>query len=241
VQVLPPATRVVALVTDHTLARADEVLTELVELVETARTVPMSSSCVIPRERTLDLLDALREVLPPEMIEARRLVAQRDRTLSEAAEVAEEKVRLASEQALEQLRMATEQSEALVTEARVHAHQLVEAAEAEQARLVSAASVQQAAIAAAAELSARSAAEAQQIRDAAGQYADNLTANAQGYAFSTLSDLVDHLQRLVVTAENGRNALTPVQAEPEIEPEIEPAPEPTEQPAEPVEPADHPS
>ena len=29
--------------------------------------MPMSASCVLPRERTLDLLDALREVLPPEM------------------------------------------------------------------------------------------------------------------------------------------------------------------------------
>ena len=234
--------------TDHTLARADEVLTELVELVETARSMPMSSSCVIPRERTLDLLDALREVLPPEMIEARRLVAQRDRTLAEATELAEEKVRVASEQALEQLRMATEQSEALVTEARIHAHQLVEAAEAEQAQLVSAASVQQAALAAAAELTARSEAEAQQVRDAAGQYADNLTANAQGYAFSTLSDLVDHLQRLVVTAENGRNALMPAEAEAEPEPDAgatEVLPEPdtasAEAAAEPVEPADHPS
>ena len=75
--------------TDHTLARADEVLTELVELIETARTLPMSSSCVVPRERTLDLLDALREVLPPELAEARRVVAQRDRTLSEADRLAE--------------------------------------------------------------------------------------------------------------------------------------------------------
>ena len=230
--------------TDHTLARADEVLTELVELVETARSMPMSSSCVIPRERTLDLLDALREVLPPEMVEARRLVAQRDRTLAEATELAEDKVRVASEQALEQLRMATEQSEALVSEARIHAHQLVEAAEAEQARLVSAASVQQAAIAAAAELTARTEAEAQQIRDAAGHYADSLTTNAQGYAFSTLSDLVDHLQRLVVTAENGRNALMPAEAEPDIgatEVPSEPDATSAEPASEPVEPADHPS
>ncbi|MEO9240058.1 MAG: hypothetical protein ABI418_18430, partial [Jatrophihabitantaceae bacterium] len=63
--------------TEHALAQVDEVLTELVEMVETARTLPMSSSCVIGREKALDLLDALREVLPAELIEARRLVAQR--------------------------------------------------------------------------------------------------------------------------------------------------------------------
>ena len=67
--------------TDQALRRVDELLTELVELVETARTVPMSSSCVVPREHVLDLLDDLREVLPPEMVEARALLAQRDRAV----------------------------------------------------------------------------------------------------------------------------------------------------------------
>ncbi|MDQ2839216.1 MAG: hypothetical protein M3Y42_06530 [Actinomycetota bacterium] len=183
--------------TDHTLARADEVLTELVELVETARTLPMSSSCVIPRERTLDLLDALREVLPPEVAEARGLVAQRDRVLSEAVERSEEKVRV-----------ATEQAEALLAEARMQAHELVEAALAEQASLVSAASVQQAAQAQAARVTSEADEHAQQVRHGAEEYAERLTADAHGYASTTLSELVDNLQRLLSTAENGRDALT---------------------------------
>jgi hypothetical protein len=182
--------------TDHTLARADEVLTELVELIETARTLPMSSSCVVPRERTLDLLDALREVLPPEMIEARRLVAQRDRLLSEA-----------TERAAETERSAAEQAEAMLTAARIQAHELVEAGRAEQAELVSAASVQQAAIAEATRLMAEAEAAALAAREGAEQYAEKLTADAHGYASNTLSGLVDNLQRLLSTAENGRDAL----------------------------------
>ena len=146
--------------TDHTLARADEVLTELVELVETARTLPMSSSCVIPRERTLDLLDALREVLPPEMIEARRLVAQRDQVLTEATERAQQLVSQASEQAEQLVSQASEQAEQLLTDARTKAFQTVESAKAEQERLVSAASVQQAAVAAAELLQAEAEAHA---------------------------------------------------------------------------------
>ena len=70
--------------TDEALRRVDELLTELVELVETARTVPMSSSIVVPRERVLDLLDDLREVLPPEIHEARKLIAVREEILHEA-------------------------------------------------------------------------------------------------------------------------------------------------------------
>src|SRR5437879_3118675 len=101
--------------TDHTLARADEVLTELVELVETARTLPMSSSCVIPRERTLDLLDALREVLPPEMSQARRIVAQQDQVLSEA-----------NDRAAEAIRAAQEQADRLIATARTEAYNLIE-------------------------------------------------------------------------------------------------------------------
>jgi regulator of protease activity HflC (stomatin/prohibitin superfamily) len=173
--------------TDHTLARADEVLTELVELVETARTLPMSSSCVIPRERTLDLLDALREVMPPEMVQARNLVAQRDRLLSEAAERAEA---TRSE--------AAEQAELLLATARAEAHQLLEGARAEQAQLVSAASVQQAATA-----------EAASLRAEAEEYAARLAADARSYATATLAELVQTLQQLLSTAENGRDALAP--------------------------------
>ena len=44
--------------TDQSLRRADDLLTELVELVETARAVPISGACMVPREHTLDLLDA---------------------------------------------------------------------------------------------------------------------------------------------------------------------------------------
>src|SRR3954468_6241221 len=75
---------------DEALRRADELLTELIEIVETARAVPMSASCVVPRERLLDMLDELREVLPPEMDEARTVIATRDRVLKDAYEAAAE-------------------------------------------------------------------------------------------------------------------------------------------------------
>ena len=73
---------------DATRARTDKLLNELVEVVETARTVPMSASCVVPREHVLDLLDALREALPPELDAAHRVLARRDALLAEAAESA---------------------------------------------------------------------------------------------------------------------------------------------------------
>jgi cell division septum initiation protein DivIVA len=183
-------------VTDHTLARADEVLTDLVELVETARTLPMSSSCVVPRERTLDLLDALREVLPPEMIEARKLVAERDRVLTEADALAERT-----------RRESTAEAEAMVKAARIEAHQLLEGAREEQAQLVAASTIHQVASEQAAALTERTRIQTDQLRADADEYAARLSADAHSYAEKTLSDLVANLTRLAATAENGRAAL----------------------------------
>jgi cell division septum initiation protein DivIVA len=204
--------------TDYTLARVDEVLTELVELVETARTIPMSASCVLPRERTLDLLDSLREVLPPEMTEARRLVAQRAQLIADAARFSDDMKTQATERAEHLVGHATEQAEQLVAAARTEAHQIVEAARAEQAQLVSAAGVHQAAVAEAARITAEAEqyaaatrGEAEQAaaatREQAEQYAERLAADAQDYASHTLTELIATLQRLLGTAENGLGAL----------------------------------
>ncbi|MDQ1745116.1 MAG: hypothetical protein QOE23_3455 [Pseudonocardiales bacterium] len=215
--------------TDHTLARADEVLTELVELIETARTLPMSSSCVVPRERTLDLLDALREVLPPELAEARRLVAQRDRMLSEADGLAQQQLQRAQEeagattaaaqaqaravveaaerQAQDSLAAATDQAYQLVETGRREQEQLVAAGRQQQEQLVAADSVHQAAVAEAARIRSETEQQCQQLLDAARQQAGTLSSQAHDYAYGTLSELVDNLQRLAATAENGRAAL----------------------------------
>jgi cell division septum initiation protein DivIVA len=182
--------------TDHTLARADEVLTELVELVETARTVPMSSSCVVPRERTLDLLDALREVLPPEVAESRSIVAQRDRLLAEAKEHADETLRAAASQAGD-----------LVAAARAEAHGVLESAKDEHARLVSAATVHQTATSEADRLTSEARDEAASTTRHAEEYVAKLKLEARDYADRTLSELVGTLQRMASTAENGRVAL----------------------------------
>ncbi|UQX89968.1 hypothetical protein M6D93_08180 [Jatrophihabitans telluris] len=182
--------------TDHSLARADEVLTELTELVETARTLPMSSSCVLPRERTLDLLDALREVLPTDMIEARRIVAEREDILAGARTEADEALVQARSEADEHLRAA-----------RIEAHELLEAARQEQGQLVAAATVHQVATETAGRLRAEAEAELAEQRASATTEAERLREEAARYAEQTLSELIDTLHRMAGTAENGRAAL----------------------------------
>jgi hypothetical protein len=215
--------------TDQSLRRADELLVQLVELVETARTVPMSSSCVLPRERVLDLLDELRETMPPEMDQARRVIASRDVLLHDAHEQALA-VRARAEGVADTLVCdANERADQLARDAEVRAHEIVEAARAEHGQLVSASGVHQAAAQEAAavraqaqrldadtreaagrydaELRAEADRYAQQVRADADRYAAKLSTDAEGYADRTLAELAATLQRAANTAEQGRTAL----------------------------------
>jgi hypothetical protein len=194
-------------VTNHDLARADEVLTELVELVETARTVPMSASCIVPRERTLDLLDALREVLPIEIVQSREIVSRRDALLADAQRQAADITDDARRRAESTVSEATAAADALIADARVQAHQLVEDGEREQASLVSAATVHQVAQSRAEELTAAASRDAEQVRAVAEAAAAKLRSDSHAYADQALSDLIATLRRMLGTAENGRDAL----------------------------------
>jgi cell division septum initiation protein DivIVA len=214
---------------DESLRRADDLLTELIESVETARAVPMSASCVLPREKVLDLLDELREVLPPEMDEARTVLATRDRLLKEAYEAAAESRARAVTEADTLLADAAHNAEQALSAAREEAADIVKKARAEHAQLVAATTGHQAAAAAAAALrtdaekyQAQLTAEAQDYdarvraeadryaadaRADAERYATKLTADAENYADQTLDELAATLHKAATTAEQGRAAL----------------------------------
>jgi cell division septum initiation protein DivIVA len=214
---------------DEALRRADELLSELIEMVETARALPMSASCVVPRERVLDLLDELREVLPPEMDEARTVIATRDRLLKEAYEEAAATRARAVEEADTVLQDARHRSEQVTADADRRADEILQAAQDEHARLVSATAVHEAAAAAATALredaeryqahitaeaqgyDARVRAEADRYahdaRAEAERYATKLTADADDYADRTLDELAGILHKAATTAEQGRAAL----------------------------------
>ncbi len=201
--------------TDPTMRRADELLTELVELVETARAVPMSSSCVVPREHTLDLLDDLREVLPQQLEDARRIVQERDAVLAEARSAAEEQRTRAAEEAEATRVAASEHADGLVARAQAEAARLVDEGKAENARLISSAGVHQSAADAAAALrleaddyaaATRASAQAEAARavEEATAYAAKLRADGDQWAHQTLSDIVDTLHHAAAVAERGR-------------------------------------
>lgn len=193
--------------TTQPLRRADELLSELAELVETARAVPMSGSCVVPREHVLDLLDDLREVMPPEMEEARRTLSQRDSLLADAAEVRRGAQEQAGAEAAAIVAEARARADQLVSEAEVRAYETVEAGKAEHAELVSASRVHQSATEDAGRLRAEADAHDARVRGEADQYAAAMRADAHAFADRTLADLVAVLRRATDTAEQGRQQL----------------------------------
>ncbi|MCW2531848.1 MAG: uncharacterized protein JWP62_1418 [Blastococcus sp.] len=127
--------------------RLYETVDELTTVIENARSVPMSGSCMVPRDHLLDLLDDLRESLPEDVQAAGAIVEQRTEILQQAQAEAERltgRTRGESEQLLssarrqreELLGTARRQRDELLTRAQAEAEELLADAEAEAERLI---------------------------------------------------------------------------------------------------------
>jgi hypothetical protein len=68
---------------------------DLVQIVETAKAVPMSASCVINRAEVLEILHELAAGVSEELAESRRLVAERDEVIARARRDAAEHIEAA--------------------------------------------------------------------------------------------------------------------------------------------------
>jgi cell division septum initiation protein DivIVA len=127
--------------------RLYETVDELTTVIENARSVPMSGSCMVPRDHLLDLLDDLRESLPNEVQRAGRIVEQRTEILEQAQAEAErltEQTRAESEELVasarrtrdEVLGMARRSRDELIAQAQGEAEELLAEADAEAERIV---------------------------------------------------------------------------------------------------------
>ncbi|MGH9303115.1 MAG: ATP synthase F0 subunit B [Acidimicrobiales bacterium] len=108
----------------------ESILEELVDIVSTAKSVPLSSSVMVARDEVLDLLEAARDELPEELRRARRLLKDREDVLAAARREAGEIVDDARVQA-ERMVQRTE----IVRQAEHRSLRIVEDAEAESRRL----------------------------------------------------------------------------------------------------------
>ena len=141
------------------------VLDELSDIVEAARAMPMSDKCVVNRNEVLDLLDAIRQMLPTAVKEAEELLADR-------VGVVEEGYR---------------EAERVIAEANEQSRGLIEAATAQQAHIVSTHEITTAALAEAEVIRQQAAAEAEQMRRDVDQYVEDKFASFEASLTKTLS------------------------------------------------------
>ena len=74
-----------------------ENLTAAITLVEDARGVPLSASCVVHRAEMLEILDEAREALPTDFESARKIIDTREAIIEEARVSAEQMIAIARE------------------------------------------------------------------------------------------------------------------------------------------------
>ena len=74
-----------------------EKLTSAITMVEEARGVPLSASCVVHRGEMLELLDEARAALPSDLESAQKLIAARDAIIEEGRVSAEQMIAMARE------------------------------------------------------------------------------------------------------------------------------------------------
>lgn len=101
-----------------------EKLTSAITMVEEARGVPLSASCVVHRGEMLELLDEAREALPNDLESAQKLIAARDAIIEEGRISAEQMIAMAREDVarmVEQtsiVQMARDEARKILDEAR---------------------------------------------------------------------------------------------------------------------------
>jgi F0F1-type ATP synthase membrane subunit b/b' len=75
-----------------------EKLNTAITLVEEARGVPLSASCVVHRSEMLEILDGARESLPQDLFRAEDILAKRDALVEEGRSSSEQMIASAREE-----------------------------------------------------------------------------------------------------------------------------------------------
>ena len=105
-------------------------LDELADLVESARAMPMSASCIINRIEFLDRIDELRKLLPGELTSAQQILEERGAVVAEGHDEASrileaakaERARLVAK--TEVVREASRQADAILAAAQADADRM---------------------------------------------------------------------------------------------------------------------
>ena len=222
----------------HTVVvyRVFEALDALVTVVEEARGVPMTSTCVVPRGDVLDLLDDLRESVPAELDDAQDVLDHRDELIARAQDEGRartEQARVEAERLVADARAEAErlvsdaahQAERLVADGRAEGQDMVDRGRAEGERLVETGRqhyersvaegrAEQSRLVAQTEIVQAAHIESGRIIDAGEREADRLRAECDSYVEGTLAEFQETLTRTLQTVQRGRGAWAQRRVEP---------------------------
>ncbi|MGB8020647.1 MAG: hypothetical protein WCF04_05420 [Candidatus Nanopelagicales bacterium] len=171
--------------TDPRTADVYTVLDELSDIMEVARAMPMSDKCVVNRNEVLDLLDALRQMMPTAVQEAEELLADR-------VGVVEDGYR---------------EAERAITEAQAQAAQLVAAHHVTQAAVAEAEAIRAEVQAEVESLRAHSQAEAEGLVAQARAEADQLRREVDQYVEGKFASFEATLSKTLAAVQRGRDRI----------------------------------
>ncbi|MGA2802887.1 MAG: hypothetical protein ABSF89_00665 [Acidimicrobiales bacterium] len=104
----------------------EDLVEELIEIITSAKSMPLSSSAIVTRDEVLDLLEAIRDELPEELRRARRMLKDHEELLAAARREAAD---IVSDGRVQSERMV--QRTEIVRQAEHRAVRIIEDAEAE--------------------------------------------------------------------------------------------------------------
>lgn len=175
-----------------------DVLEALDALVAEARRVPFSGNVVVNDSELSDLLDRIRTSLPDEVVEAQRLLEDRERILVGTEEEAARMREQAGAEARRLVEEAQARVEGLRTQAQAEARRVLDEARAQAEKLVSTDAVAKIASDRAAVL----------LHDAQ-ENAQRVAAEADDYVRAVMTGLEEQLVKATTTVRRGLKALAP--------------------------------
>jgi F0F1-type ATP synthase membrane subunit b/b' len=104
-----------------------EKLNTAITLVEEARGVPLSASCVVHRSEMLEILDGARESLPQDLFRAEEILTKRDSLMEEGRSSSEQMIASAREEVARMIEQAAivqaarDEAQRILDDARVQA------------------------------------------------------------------------------------------------------------------------
>jgi hypothetical protein len=101
-----------------------QLVDRLEELFNQSRPIPLTNNVIVDEDKMLDLIDQMRVAIPDEVKKAQKLIAERDRTIAQAAEEANRTLQLAKEKSTNLV-----ERDSIVTAADARANEILRQAE----------------------------------------------------------------------------------------------------------------